>query len=199
MDRARDRRRYILDRPVVRTPGTSWNYNGGATALLADLIERGSESSLHEFAKSALFEPLGISQTEWVCAAGGEAIAASGLRMPPRDLARVGLLVLGRGRVEARQVVSAEWLASSLEPRVVMPDGRTYGYHWYLGTMPRDVDHELRWEKTISAVGSGGQRLFLMPGLDLVVAVTAGNYDAVDHWRQPTAVLRDLLLPALIQ
>lgn len=54
----------------------------------------------------------------------------------------------------------------------------------------------VRREETVSAVGSGGQRLFLVPWLNLAVAVTAGSYDAADQWRPPTAVLRDVLLPA---
>jgi hypothetical protein len=55
----------------------------------------------------------------------------------------------------------------------------------------------VRWERMISAVGNGGQRLFLLPDLDLVVATIAGNYDAPDQGRPPMAALRDVLLPAL--
>jgi hypothetical protein len=56
---------------------------------------------------------------------------------------------------------------------------------------------EVRLLKTISAVGNGGQRLFLLPELDLVVAVTAGNYNTLNQGEPPMALLRDLLLPAL--
>ena len=50
----------------------------------------------------------------------------------------------------------------------------------------------------MSAMGNGGQRLFLLPRLGLVVAITAGNYDAPDQWRPPAAILRDVLLPSLL-
>jgi len=92
MDMAPDRYRFVLAAPLVMEPGKRWIYNGGATALLARIIERGTGKPLHAFAPEALFDPLGIGPTEWLTDRGGEAIAASGLRMTPRDLARIGLL-----------------------------------------------------------------------------------------------------------
>jgi CubicO group peptidase (beta-lactamase class C family) len=200
MDMAADRYRYILERPVTGPPGEHWTYNGGATALLARMIVKGTGKPLHDFAREALFDPLGIGSTEWECGQDGEALAASGLRMTPRDLARIGTTVLAGGCRQQRRIVPADWLAASHSPALTLPDGRRYGYHWYLGAVPRaGAADGVVWEETVSAIGNGGQRLFLLPRLDLVVVVTAGNYDATDQWRPPTIVLRDVLLPALQQ
>jgi CubicO group peptidase (beta-lactamase class C family) len=153
---------------------------------------------LQDFARDVLFGPLEIACTEWECGRDGEAIAASGLRMLPRDLARIGVAVLGGGLWNGRRVIPAEWLKHSFMPAVSMPDGRRYGYQWYVGAVPiGDGARGVRWEETISAMGNGGQRLFLLPRLDLVVVVTAGNYDAGEQWRPPNAVLRDVILPAM--
>lgn len=84
MNNAQDRYRYVLERPVVTPPGERWCYNGGATAVLARLIEKGTRRPLHEFAREALFEPLQIESTEWRRGTDGEPVAASGLRMTPR-------------------------------------------------------------------------------------------------------------------
>ena len=198
MDRAADRCRYVLERPVVEPPGSRWTYNGGATALLARLIAKGTGRPLQDFAREALFEPLGISRTEWERDRNGEPIAASGLRIASRDLARIGVMALNGGRWDKRQLIPETWLATSFMPAVAMPDGRRYGYHWYVGAVPSDDGTGgVRWEETVSAMGNGGQRLFLLPRLRLVVAITAGNYDVPDHWRPPMVVLRDVLLPAL--
>ena len=94
MDKAPDRYRFVLGGPVVMEPGKRWIYSGGATALLAQIIAKGTGKPLHDFARAALFDPLGIGPTEWYTDRSGEAIAASGLRMTPRDLARIGLMTL---------------------------------------------------------------------------------------------------------
>lgn len=198
MNNAADRYRYVLERPIIEPPGERWNYNGGATALLARLIEKGTGQQLHEFARKALFEPLQIENTEWRRGPDGEPIAASGLRMTPRHLARIGTMILGGGQWNGRQVIPAEWLAASFTPAVSMPDGRQYGYQWYLSTVPMDDGAGgMRREQTIHAVGNGGQRLFLLPRLELVVAITAGNYNTLNEAEPPLTVLRDVILPAL--
>lgn len=198
MDNAPDRIRFILERRIVGPAGQRWTYNGGATALLAHLIARGSGQSLHDFARARLFVPLGISTTEWETGADGIDIAASGLRMRPRDLALIGIMLLNGGVHEGRTVVPKAWIDQCASPAIAMPDGRRYGYHWYLGATPRDNGKGgIRWERLVQAIGNGGQRLFLLPELDLVLAVTAGNYDSAEQWRPPLAVLRDILLPAL--
>ena len=198
MDAAPERYRFILERPLIGTPGERWTYCGGATALLARIIARGTGQSLERFAQEALFGPLGIAETEWTRDASGEALAASGLRMTPRDLARIGVMVTGGGRWSDRTLVPAEWLAAIWKPAAMTPDGLQYGYQWYMGATARDGGAgDVLWEETISAIGNGGQRLFLLPRLDLVVAVTAGNYGALEQERVPLAVLRDVLLPAL--
>jgi len=133
MDMAPDRYRFVLGAPVVMEPGHRWIYNGGATALLARIIAKGTGKPLHDFARDTLFDPLGIGPTEWLTARGGEAIAASGLRMTPRDLARIGLMMLNGGMWHDRRVVPVDWIERSTSPMVEVDEIRQYGYHWYLG------------------------------------------------------------------
>jgi CubicO group peptidase (beta-lactamase class C family) len=202
MDMAPDRYRFVLGRPVVMEPGKRWVYTGGATALLARIIENGTGKPLHEFARVTLFDPLAIGPTEWFTDRSGEAIAASGLRMTPRDLARIGLMMLQGGMWGDRQVVPAQWIERSTTPVVDVDETRQYGYQWYLGKFAFTVSTGPRWDRSRlerfwSAIGNGGQRLFVFPGLDLVVAITAGNYDTPDQWVPPTRVIREVVLPAI--
>jgi CubicO group peptidase (beta-lactamase class C family) len=183
-------------------PGKRWTYNGGATALLARIIARGTGKPLHAFARETLFDPFEIGPTEWFTDRDGEAFAASGLRMTPRDLARVGSMMLKGGMWGERRVVPAEWIERSNSPMVDVDETRQYGYQWYLGRFAFTVSTEPRWDRSRlerfwGAAGNGGQRLFVFRGLDLVVAITAGNYDAPDRGVPPTRVIREVVLPAI--
>ncbi|MEV4168083.1 serine hydrolase [Nonomuraea sp. NPDC049709] len=165
MELAPDRHRYVLERPVVEEAGKRWNYSGGASALIGEIITRGAGRPLDEYAADRLFRPLGISAYAWSRGDDGATRAASGLRLRPVDLAAIGQLVLDGGR----DIVPGDWLREVLRPRVVIDDGFEYGYQWYLGTGER------RWAE---AIGNGGQRLLVAPEEGLVVAVTAGEYDS---------------------
>jgi CubicO group peptidase (beta-lactamase class C family) len=71
MDNASDRNRFILERPFIAQPGERWIYSGGAVALLAHLIAKGSDGTLPDFARQALFAPLGITTFEWAVGQDG--------------------------------------------------------------------------------------------------------------------------------
>src|SRR5262249_40899968 len=159
MEMAKDRYRFILERPVIGPPGKRWLYCGGATALLGRIIAKGTGQSLPDYARTALFDPLGLAPTEWIhnketwvaTSSGpgdGEPVAASGLRMTPRDLARIGQFVLSSGAAGGRQLLPAEWFSECSKPRVSVDEQRRYGYQWYIGDFAygsRDQPRLDRW------------------------------------------------------
>jgi CubicO group peptidase (beta-lactamase class C family) len=194
MEDAADRYRFVLGRPLVAAPGECWNYNGGATAVIAKLVARGTGRPLLDFATERLFTPLGITDVEWVTDRQGEPIAASGLRLQPRDLAKIGQLVLQRGRWGDQEVIPGGWLQDATTAKAQPDQFLRYGYQWWLGGSSFG-DAQTPW---IAGFGNGGQRLFIVPELDLVVVVTAGNYNNPDSWRLPMAILNQFVLPALV-
>ena len=198
MDSAPDRYRFVLERAMLGPPGKGYKYNGGATTLLGRLIERGTGVDLPTFAKTALFEPLGIWPAEWAKGPDGVASAASGLRLAPRDLARIGQMIVAGGKWDNRTIVPADWLEASFRPAAVVDDNRRYGYHWYTGELALAGKTGTYGTKWVGAFGLGGQRLFVFPELEFVLAVTAGNYATEDQWRPPIAILREVFLASLV-
>ena len=194
MERSPDRWRYVLERPVVETPGTRWVYCGGATALIGRLLTRGTGMSLTDYARAVLFDPLGIGETGWNRGGDGEPLAASGARLTPRDLARIGQLMLQHGQWEGKQVVPTAWIAASTRPSVSIDGPFRYGWHWYLGEA-HVTGKPQHW---IGAIGNGGQRLYVVPGLELAVAITAGNYNRPDQGQMPLKLWREIVLPGVL-
>ena len=190
--------RYVLSKPISSPPDAAWNYNGGGTDLLGRIIERVTKMPLDEFAREALFRPMGIVDWEWKKYKNDQISAAAGLRMRPRDAAKIGQLVLNQGIWRGTQVVPAVWIASSIAPRqqAIGYFGGLffYGYQWWLGrTLWRD--REVTW---VAAVGLGGQRLFIVPQLDLVVMTTSGLYTSPRQGMAALAILSRFVLPAVI-
>jgi CubicO group peptidase (beta-lactamase class C family) len=93
--------------------------------------------SLEAFAREALFAPLGISDWEWMKYRNEHVASAVGLRLRPRDAAKIGQLVLNRGEWAGKQIVSAKWIEQSVTPRfqAVGYFGGLfyYGQHWWMG------------------------------------------------------------------
>ncbi|MGD1888297.1 MAG: serine hydrolase domain-containing protein [Cohaesibacteraceae bacterium] len=196
MERADDRYRFILDRPMAHAPGTRWTYSGGASMLIARLIEVGTGKRLDAFVEEVLFAPLGVTQYEWHGGADGVRSAASGLRLTAPDLARIGQMLLENGRWNGEQAVPASWIETISTPQFDASFGRTYSHQWYTSEQRIPADPSII-HPMVFAIGNGGQRLYLLPSLDLVIVTFSGHYNRMDQWINPTMVLNRLVLPAL--
>lgn len=94
---AADKTAFALRVGQQHPPGTHWEYNNAATQVLAAVLEGATGRSLAEYARSVLFDPLGMSETTWDLDATGSATTYSGLRSSCEDLARLGLFVARGG------------------------------------------------------------------------------------------------------
>jgi CubicO group peptidase (beta-lactamase class C family) len=192
-----DRCRFTLGRAVVEPPGRIWNYSSGASDLLGAVVRKTAARPLEDFAREYLFQPLGITDTAWTTYPGSDIVSgAGGLRLRSRDLAKLGQLVLDRGQWNGEQVVPAEWIGESLAPQIGCSDSiYFYGYQWGLGRSLVNK-REVHWA---AASGLGGQRIFVLPALDLVVVVTAGLYANPREARMPVQILNRYVLAAVVE
>ncbi len=193
MHMAPDPCRYVLGLPVTAPPGQEFFYNTGALTLVSAMVRKATGRPLDEFARAVLFEPLGITGFEWI-RVRGDADAGGGLRLRPRDMAKIGQLVLAGGRWNDRQVVSKAWIDASMTPRLEATTGSGsffYGYLWWLGRSLAN-GREVHWA---GGLGRGGQSIRIVPELDLVVVVTAGYYQdySPQAFRVQSGIFRDVL------
>lgn len=195
MEMAPDRFRFILGLPIVGEPGVKWTYCGAATAILGRLIAKGTGEKLPAYARRVLFDPMGFGASEWAISRDGEPRAASGLRLLPRDLLKVGQLALAGGVWQGRQIVPAEWIKRITTPQVVIEGPRRYGYHWYV----YDTVIDGRRQHWFGGIGWGGQKLYVFPEAQVVVAMVCGNYNmpGPEQNRVNVAVLNEVVAPSL--
>jgi CubicO group peptidase (beta-lactamase class C family) len=195
MFEAKDPYRYTLEQPMALAPGVQFNYSGGASTLLGGALARATGRKVDDYAREKLFAPLGITDFEWLDFTGSTEVAAfGGLRLRPRDLAKIGQLLLTVGSWNDRQVVPKDWVAESIQPRL-NTDGSLlyYGYQWWLGRSLRR-GRDLPW---IGGLGNGGQRLYVVPALDLTVVVNSAHYGNPLQGIIPFALLNRFVLPAV--
>jgi len=118
------------------------------------------------------------------------------LWLRPRDMAKIGQLVLDRGRWNGAHVLSETWIKAATAPQIkTIYRGLDYGFQFWLrasSVSGRRID----W---VEAQGQGGQRIIAVPTLDLVTVVTAGNYYGNDRLANlvPQMVFDDYVLPSV--
>ena len=168
---SRDQARYVLGLPLTAPPGQEFFYYTGTLQLLSAIMRKVTGHPLDEFARANLFEPMGIAPVEWN-RIRGDTDAGGGLRLRPRDMVKIGQLVLAGGNWNGRQLVSKAWIDASMVKRTTASAKYDYGYLWWLGRAP----FEGREVRVLAALGRGGQSIRIVSELDLVVAVTAGYY-----------------------
>jgi len=179
--------RYILELPMTDPPGTRWHYNSGLPVLLGAIIENRTGLNAESFAAEHLFGPLGITAWEWYMMPNGMPHTGGGLALCPRDMARIGQLYLQDGQWDGEQIVSEHWVRESIRTH---SDELGYGYFWWLDSHQID-DHSY---DSFLAWGYGGQHIFVVRELDLVVVFTGANIETdTPPWR----MLEEYILPAV--
>jgi CubicO group peptidase (beta-lactamase class C family) len=181
--------RYILDKPMVHEPGTQFNYNSGSSHLLAAIVQEVTGKTALQYANERLFHPLGIYDAGWSVYQGINN-GGSELVLRPRDMAKVGYLVLNEGRWGGQQVLPAEWVEAAIEPHIetdVEFIKEEYGYQWYT--------KHFAGHKVHSVEGLGANFTFVVPDLDLVVVFAGGQIGR--EMASPYRFLEEEVIPAV--
>ncbi len=188
--------RDALRRPMVAPPGHLGGpmlYSTGSTHLLSAALTRATGVSTHAYAQRVLARPLGFRLRGWTTDPQGIHFGGNEMRMTPREMMAFGALYLNGGRApDGTQVVPRAWVDSSWVVRTYSPfNGNGYGYGWW---HRRLAGHDVHF-----AWGYGGQFVFVVPALRLVVVTTSDPNVARDggHLDAIYGLLEREIIPAV--
>jgi CubicO group peptidase (beta-lactamase class C family) len=162
----------LVDVPLVRDPGSGFDYSNLTSHLLGVVVARACGTDLKTLAEEHLFEPLGIELADWIQDWEGNYNGHADMYLTARNMAKFGLLYLNGGEYGGRQLISPEWVRESLqtysEDAWYFRVGRNfqdvgYGYQWW-SVRARDHHYNLAW-------GHGGQQIVVLDDLDMVIVV----------------------------
>jgi CubicO group peptidase (beta-lactamase class C family) len=179
--------------PLISEPGEKFEYHSAAPALCGPILERMTGMPVTEFAKEYLFDPLQISDYLWHTLADGNTLTAGGMFMRPRDMAKIGYLILNRGQWHGQQILSEEWIDVSTRP-YTSDNELGYGYYWWVSRY-KGGNHLY---ETIFAAGHGGQRVMVVPKLNLVAVFTSKPDDNPKGHKRIIQIMEKYILPSML-
>lgn len=158
---------------MASAPGTAFNHDGGGTAVLADLLTRGTGKPLDDDARELLFTPMGTQRRTWSTTSTDVRWPSTACTCAPRDPLKIGPLMLDPYRWQGWQVIPVAWVDRALQPQPAtgVSDFRC-DMQWWAGAVQWHAQLVI-WH---AAFGNGGSRLFVLPPLDLAIVTTAGAY-----------------------
>jgi CubicO group peptidase (beta-lactamase class C family) len=187
--------RYALSLPMVRSPGEKGVYCTAGINLVGGAIQRKTGENLGEFFHREFAEPLGIKYYQLNLSPTEEAYMGGGLRLKPRDFMKMGQLYLNGGIWNGKRIVSEDWAEESAKPHATLYQADDYGLAWWHST----YEVEGQDIHTYYASGNGGQMLFVVPELELVIMINAGNYsDGRTRNQFREKYMREFILPAAL-
>jgi CubicO group peptidase (beta-lactamase class C family) len=195
---------FILDLPMrgrmrvgeqVEAPpyGHYFSYCTGGVFTLSEVLEKATGERTDRYAREKLFQPLGITNVEWVYSPMNVPQTGGGLRMTSRDLLKIAQLYLNGGEWQGKRIVSESWVQRSMQPHARIDEATDYGYLWWLKSFKSG-------KKSYPAFfmsGNGGNKVVAIPTLDMTVVVTSTNYNTHGMHEQTEKILTDYVLAAV--
>ncbi len=173
--------------------GRFFSYCTGGVFVLSEVLQKATGQRTDRFADQALFGPLGITHADWVFSPLGMPQTGGGLRLASGDLLKLAQLYLDGGRWNGKQIVSEEWVASSIAPHARIDDKTTYGYLWWR----KDFQAGGKSYPGYFMSGNGGNKVVVIPSLDVAAVITSTNYGTRGMHDLTETILTRYVIPAV--
>lgn len=167
--------KYVLELPLVNQPGVRFVYNSGCSHLLSAIIQKKTRMKTEVFAREYLFNKIGIETWTWFDDPQNITVGWGSLMLRPVDLMKIGQLFVNNGNWNSDQIISKEWIQQSTQKWIDKDYWGGYGYQWHLYSDGHPVGQLLSINDAFFGWGYGGEYLWVVPSLKLVVVSTAEN------------------------
>ena len=191
----------ILSYDLDFNPGSKMEYSTAGSHLMAVALTKAVGMSLEDFAKTNLFDPMGIKLKNWLKDPQGYCFGGNDMYFTIRDMAVLGYLYLNNGKMNDQQIVTEDWVKKS----IVSYSGTStntwgklskygYGYFWWTG--------EVSGQKIFTGLGHGGQYVLCVPELDMIIATQSfpdSDWEQADvQERGVLDIISDYIIPAAV-
>jgi len=188
---------FLFNQDIVHTPGQVFTYNSALPHMLSIIIDEHSGLNTLDFAKQNLFQPLGIDTLDWYIFNNGYFNGGGDIIMRPKDLVKIGRLMINGGSYQGNQLVSSSWVDESTSNYISTnnstPHGPNYAYWWWLGSSD---GKNFYWGN-----GYGGQFLICIPEKNTVIVANSNHANtgktASELWGQVEYLIMNKVIPCI--
>lgn len=180
-NKSADSVRFTLSTPFIKSQNNTFNYSAGDVALTAEVIANATNTdNIADYAMQSALANLCFENAYWLLQHDGRPHAGAGLNLRPRDMLKIGELVLQQGQWHQQRLIKPELIQAATAAKLPTPlDGAlaNYGHYWWTGS-------EYLAGKTVTSItadGYGGQQIVIYPELDLILVMTASAYNSDFH------------------
>jgi CubicO group peptidase (beta-lactamase class C family) len=178
------------EKPEDAKYGRSFSYCTAGVVVLGGIIEKASKIGLDKYAEKRLFAPLGISNYDWQLTPLGIPMTGGGLSLSSRDLLKFAQLYANKGEWNGQQILNPKWVEKSTSPKTEINEGVEYGYLWWIEKFGNEPSYYM--------TGTGGNKVVVVPGLDITVVITSTNFNLGMKAHQYSAsMLSDYIIPEI--
>ncbi len=176
------------DAPKDHPYGRYFSYCTAGVATLGASLEKATRTPTDQFAQKQLFDALGIVKSNWVYSPLNVTFTGGGLELRSQDLLKLAQLYLDGGKWDGKQLVPEKWVKVSTEPHAQIDEKTNYGYLWWLRSFGGHATYYMS--------GNGGNKVGVVPDLDLAFVITSMNYSTRGMHEQTDKILTDYVIGA---
>ena len=185
---------YFMSVPMATDPGANSVYCSMQPHLALSMLgEATHESPLRTFDR-LVARPMQIMHYSWPLDTNGRPYGGGSVSLRARDFMKFGQLMLNGGTWNGRRILGANYAKAAGSAQYHLRN-IYYGYLWWV----EDYPYKDRKVRGYSARGAGGQMIFVVPKLDLVVTAMGGNYSNRRGGKYLNNFIATSILPAVRQ